>query len=125
MKSVEFLIDSRHQAKKLVISTPEKGGQHGPVSFLATKFLFQITYYQNVQEISFPKIYIVAWFRLKVIGNFVGLTDEIGKLCRPNLFSVPVKNIENLIFKLHKSAICRKTNIFGTFWIFFLISMVI
>ena len=99
MKSVEFLIDSRHQAKKLVISTPKRGGgQHGPVSSLATKFLSQTTYCQNVQEISFPKIYIVAWFRLRVIGNFVDLTDEIGKFCRPNLFSVPVKNIENLDF---------------------------
>ena len=28
-------------------------------------------------------------------------------------------------FKLHKSAICRKTNSFGTFWLFFLISMVL
>ena len=67
MKSVEFLIDTRQQAKKLVISTPKKGGQHGPVSSLPTKFLSQTTYYQNVQEIPFPKIYIVAWFRLRVI----------------------------------------------------------
>ena len=28
-------------------------------------------------------------------------------------------------FKLYKIAICRKTNSFGTFWLFFLISMVL
>ena len=64
---MKFWIDSRHQAKKLVISIPKKGGKDGPVSFLATKFLSQTTYYRNVKEISFPKIYIVAWFRLRVI----------------------------------------------------------
>ena len=67
MKSVEFWINSRHQAKKLVIPTPKKGGQHSPVSSLATKFSSQTTYYQNAKEISFSKIYIVAWFRLGVI----------------------------------------------------------
>ena len=60
MKSVEFLIDSQHQAKKLVISTPKKGGQHGPVSSLATKFSSKTTYYRNVKEIYFTKICIVA-----------------------------------------------------------------
>ena len=67
MKSVKFLIDSQHQAKKLAFPTPKRGNQHGPVSSLATKFLSQTTYYRNVEEISFPKIHIVAWFRLRVI----------------------------------------------------------
>ena len=66
MKFVEFLIDSRHQAKKLVISTPKKGGQHGLVLSLATKFLSQTTCHRNVEEISFPKIHIVPWFRLGI-----------------------------------------------------------
>ena len=48
VKSVEFLIDSRHQAKKVVFSTPKKGNQHGPVSSLATKFLSQTTYHLKV-----------------------------------------------------------------------------
>ena len=44
------------------------------------------------------------------------MTDEIGKFRRPNLFSIPVKNIQNLGFC---DAICGKTNSFGTFWLFF------
>ena len=43
MKSLEFLICSRHQAKKLVIPTPKKGGKHGSVSSLATKYSSQTT----------------------------------------------------------------------------------
>ena len=37
------------------------------LSSLATKFSFQTTYHLNVGEIFFPKIYSVAWFRLRVI----------------------------------------------------------
>ena len=50
------------------------------------------------------------------------MTDEIGKFCRPDLFSIPVKNTQNLGFW---AAICRKTNFFGTIWLFFRMSMVI
>ena len=126
MKSVEFLIDSRHQAKKLVISTPEKGGSTWSCIIFSNKnFYPKLHIIKMFKKFPFQKYILLQRFKLRVIGNFVGLTDEIGKLCRPNLFSVPVKNIENLIFKLHKSAICRKTNFFGTFWLFFLISMVI
>ena len=53
------------------------------------------------------------------------ITDEIGKCRRPNLFSIPVENTQNWIFELHKIAICRKTNLSGTFWIFFLKFIVI
>ena len=47
------------------------------------------------------------------------MTDEMGKFCRPKLFSIPVENTQNLSF------CAAKTNSFGTFWLFFLISMVI
>ena len=50
------------------------------------------------------------------------MTDEIGKFCRPNLLSILVKNTQNLDFC---ATICRKTNSSATFWLFFLISMVI
>ena len=66
MKSVEFLIDSRLGAKKLVIFC-KKGGQCGPISSLVKKFSFQTTYHLKVEEIFFPKIYIAAWLRQRVI----------------------------------------------------------
>ena len=45
----------------------KKVGQHGPVSFLPTKFSSQTTYGLNVEEIFFSKIYTVAWSRSKVL----------------------------------------------------------
>ena len=59
------------------------------------------------------------------VKSYSIMTDEIGKFRRPNLFSIPVKNIQNLDFELHKIAICRKTSSLGIFWLFFLIFMVI
>ena len=67
MKSVEFLIDSRLGGKKLVIFTPKKGGKYGPESSSDTNVSSQTTYHLNVEEIPFPKMYIVAWFRQGVI----------------------------------------------------------
>ena len=56
------------------------------------------------------------------VKSYSIITDEIGKFRRPNLFSIPVENSQDLDFC---AAICRKTNFFGTLWTFFLISMVI
>ena len=53
------------------------------------------------------------------------MTVEIGKFRCPNLFSISVKNTQNLIFGLHKMVMYRKTNSCGTFLVFFLKFMVI
>ena len=65
MKSVEFLIAGTKQ--KIDNFLQKKGGQHDSVSCLATKFSSQTTNHLKVKEIFFPKIYIVEWFRPRVI----------------------------------------------------------
>ena len=41
------------------------------------------------------------------------MVNEIGKFHRPNLFSIPIKNPQNLDF--HKSAVSTKNNFCGKF----------
>ena len=43
------------------------------------------------------------------------MIDKVDKFRRPKLFSIPVKNTQNLYFKLQKSAISAKTNSSGKF----------
>ena len=44
---------------------------------------------------------------------------------KPLQWHVFCKILKLPFFKLYKSAICGKTNSFGTFWLFFLMSMVL
>ena len=127
MKSVEFLIYTRHQAKKLVISTPKK---------------VNMVLYHLYQQNFYPKLHIIKMFKkfpfqniycsMVQVKSYSIITDEIGKFCRKLenfvgliCFQYRRKTLKIWIFKLHKSEICRKTNSFGTFWLFFPISMVI
>ena len=95
MKSVEFLIDTRLQAKKLVIFTPKKGGSTWSCIIFTNKIFIPNYILSKCSRNFLSKNTYCCMVQVK---SYSMITDEIGKFCRPNLFSVPVKNIENLDF---------------------------
>ena len=129
MKSVEFLIDTRHQAKKLVISTPKKGGSTWSCIIFTNKIFIPNYILSKCSRNFLSKNMYCCMVQVKSCSI---ITDEIGKFCMKLENFVGLiclqyrrKTLKIWILKLHKSAICRKTNFFSTFWLFFLISMVI
>ena len=129
MKSVEFLIDTRHQAKKLVISTPKKGESTWSCIIFTNKTFIPNYILSKCSRNFLSKNIYCCMVQVKSCSI---ITDEIGKFCMKLENFVGLiclqyrrKTLKIWILKLHKSAICRKTNFFSTFWLFFLISMVI
>ena len=94
MKSVEFLIDSRHQEKNDDFLQKIGGSTWSSIIFRHQRFLSNYIPSECQRNFLSKNVYC----RMVQAKSYPIMTVEIGKFRCPNLFLIPVKNTQNLGF---------------------------